>query len=304
LTWHGIGFKKIGVIADKFFRGKNFLREKIMYYIQKSRYQKYYLILATSETDKKRKVECFKNNNVKILGYPRTDFLIEKIFKQKKIKYKKILYAPTYREKNYSLIPFDKSFLKGLNKKLKKNNLTLLIKRHPKDSRIFLDKKYSNIKDITDKTSDIQEVLLRVDKLITDYSSVVTDFILTKKPVIFYIYDKEKYLSECSNFYYDFFKIAPGPLVKKKENLYRYIINDSWFKNKKYQKNIKQVCENANFTKIKVKELIIYPNIKILDSFFPFIYKLINLKYKFIHLFYGKSGNKIFSKNLLCVAKK
>ncbi len=63
------------------------------------------------------------------------------------------------------------------------------------------------------------------------------------------------------------------------------------------EKSIKQVCENANFTKIKVKELIIYPNIKILDSFFPFIYK-------FIHLFYGKSGNKIFSKNLLCVAKK
>jgi CDP-glycerol glycerophosphotransferase (TagB/SpsB family) len=236
LTWHGIGFKKIGVIADKFFRGKNFLREKIMYYIQKSRYQKYYLILATSEIDKKRKVECFKNNNVKILGYPRTDFLIEKILKQKILKYKKILYAPTYREKNYNLIPFDKSFLKNLNKKLKKNNLTLLIKRHPKDSRIFLDKKYSNIKDITDKTSDIQEVLLKVDKLITDYSSVVTDFILTKKPVIFYIHDKEKYLSECSNFYYDFFKIAPGPLVKKKENLYRYIINDSWFKNKKYQK--------------------------------------------------------------------
>ncbi len=69
------------------------------------------------------------------------------------------------------------------------------------------------------------------------------------------------------------------------------------------QKSIEQICFLAGFKNVEVKNIIIYPNISFLDWIFPFIYKLIKIKYKMIFTFYGKKGNNVFSKNLLCIAK-
>lgn len=247
LTWHGTGFKKIGLLDDKYLRHKNSLKYKIMYFIQKNRYKSYFLILATSKADKLRKINCFNNEKVKILGYPRNDYLINRIKNEKDSKQLKILYAPTFRESfiesRFKSEPFSKDFLENLNTKLKKKKMYFLIKKHPKDKRCILKKKYSNIKDISNMYQDIHIILPEIDILISDYSSIITDFGLTNRPIIYYIYDKKHYLSNCRSFYYDYFKICPGPFVNNEEELLNHIFNLSWFKkneyNEEYEKFVK-----------------------------------------------------------------
>ena len=82
--------------------------------------------------------------------------------------------------------------------------------------------------------------------MITDYSSVFTDFAYMKKPVIYYQYDKEDYLLKHVNAglnssYFDFTKDGFGEVVNNEDTLISTI--ESYLKNKckikqKYLKRI------------------------------------------------------------------
>ncbi|MDQ2621702.1 MAG: CDP-glycerol glycerophosphotransferase family protein [Actinomycetota bacterium] len=61
---------------------------------------------------------------------------------------------------------------------------------------------------------DIAELYLAADALITDYSSAMFDFAVTRKPLLFYTYDLEHYRDESRGFYFDFENEAPGPLLR------------------------------------------------------------------------------------------
>ena len=58
---------------------------------------------------------------------------------------------------------------------------------------------------------DITELFLAADVLITDYSSVMFDFAVTGKPMIFLAPDIQKYVAD-RGFYFDFVAEAPGPI--------------------------------------------------------------------------------------------
>ena len=73
--------------------------------------------------------------------------------------------------------------------------------------------------------SDIQELLLITDILITDYSSVMFDFANTKRPMLFYTYDFETYRDDVRGFYMDFEKEAPGPLMRNTEEIIDNVVN-------------------------------------------------------------------------------
>ena len=60
--------------------------------------------------------------------------------------------------------------------------------------------------------SDINELFLAADVLITDYSSVMFDFSVTGKPMIFLTPDLAEYRDKTRGFYFDFEAAAPGPL--------------------------------------------------------------------------------------------
>jgi CDP-glycerol glycerophosphotransferase len=49
--------------------------------------------------------------------------------------------------------------------------------------------------------------------LITDYSSVMFDFAVTGKPMLFFTYDLAEYRDDLRGFYFDFEAQAPGPLL-------------------------------------------------------------------------------------------
>ena len=65
--------------------------------------------------------------------------------------------------------------------------------------------------DVTDYP-DVTELYIAADVLITDYSSVMFDFSVTGKPIIFLAPDIDRYRAE-RGFYFDFEKQAPGPIL-------------------------------------------------------------------------------------------
>ena len=60
--------------------------------------------------------------------------------------------------------------------------------------------------------------------MISDYSSAIWDFAITKKPQILYIYDYEDYNKEFG-LYFDYNDFSPFPKVKTQEELVNAIQN-------------------------------------------------------------------------------
>lgn len=145
-------------------------------------------------------------NNGKILevGHPRNDiffhdngFVKDKVYKHFNIpKDKKIvLYAPTLREDNdincYSLDC--ENLRKALSEKFG-SDWCVMVRLHPLivDFKDDLSFDFTKIIDATDY-SDIQDLLVACDCLITDYSSCVYDYILQEKPAFIFATDVDKY---------------------------------------------------------------------------------------------------------------
>src|SRR5699024_1507687 len=98
----------------------------------------------------------------------------------------------------------------NLNKFLEENDLIIFIRTHQSESNLVSD--YGDrVKLINDDIiGDIMDIVNIFDLLITDYSSIYIDYLLTKKPIIFLPYDKDEYLSKRGlNFEYD--EVTPGP---------------------------------------------------------------------------------------------
>jgi CDP-glycerol glycerophosphotransferase len=66
---------------------------------------------------------------------------------------------------------------------------------------------------------DVRELYLAADVLVTDYSSVMFDFALTGKPMVFYAYDLDRFRDEIRGFYFDLAPQAPGPVVTNEDGL-------------------------------------------------------------------------------------
>lgn len=166
------------------------------------------LSIATSKYCRELLSQMFHMSSKKIVvtGFPRNDVFIEKSLPSKVLKnmwaadeYKYVLYMPTYRPENNSTI--FSAILKltqsvRLIEYMKKNRIRLLIKLHymtkieltdMPDGFYFLEK---------DEISSTQELLNISELLITDYSSCITDFVITRKPSLLYAPDYRQYINE------------------------------------------------------------------------------------------------------------
>lgn len=96
---------------------------------------------------------------------------------------------------------------------LEKHNICLSLKIHPVNRpphKIIADVENMNLLDI----DDVYDVLREFDFLITDYSSVYFDYLLTDKPIIFAPFDMEDYVENDREFYYDYDDMTPGPKAR------------------------------------------------------------------------------------------
>ncbi|EOU1115908.1 CDP-glycerol glycerophosphotransferase family protein [Clostridium perfringens] len=158
-------------------------------------------------------------------GTPRNDILIKNknelnnIIKEKLnigSNKKIILYAPTFR-KNNDLSIYNISYSKIIYKLKEKfgGDWIFLVKLHP--HLILKSKDLVWGDEILDVTAydDIQELLSISDILISDYSSLIFDFALTKKPCFLYVPDIDQYIKNDRNLY---FNIDELPFIKTKNN--------------------------------------------------------------------------------------
>ena len=128
---------------------------------------------------------------------------------------KVLLYAPTFRN-SHSVNVYDIDYELLLNALKQKFNCkwVVIVRLHP--SMIDQKNKINYNETIIDgsSVSDAQELLLISNILITDYSSIMFDFMLTKRPVILYIKDIYDYQKE-RNFY---FELESLPFFSAKSN--------------------------------------------------------------------------------------
>ena len=177
------------------------------------------LMIATSEKVKGYFNSAFGSKKIEVTGYPRNDIISNPslyarylVFEQNIIDSisteKTILYAPTFRDTNRfnREAPIEWGRLNDL---LRKNDATFLIKLHRHDYSMAIKEEYSNIR-VLDNESDMYPLFSKVDLLITDYSSIFFDFLLTDKPVLFFPYDKDDYLTKDRSMYDEYDTVTPG----------------------------------------------------------------------------------------------
>lgn len=222
--WHGAGAFK------KFYLNKNnFILNK------KSVYN-----LLTVSSDKIIDIyqEAFgiERKKVKNLGIPRADIFFkedeklkvkEKFFNEyPKLKNKKIImYAPTFRDNdkgNFKL----KLDIKLMKEKLGKLGYVLFLRLHPsiKKDDISVDNIFSY--DFS-KYEQVSDLLIVSDILISDYSSIIFEFSIMKKPILFYSYDVEDYIKD-RGFYYNYYEFIPNKINYTTEEVINSIINKEW----------------------------------------------------------------------------
>ncbi len=173
-------------------------------------------------------------------------------------KKKTILYAPTLRE-DKDLTCYSLDFKRVLNAVSNKfgNEYVIALRLHPLILELK-DKYLQEFNDIVDATdySDMQELLVASDIIITDYSSCIYDFMLQYKPGFIFATDIKKY-DDGRGLYYPL-TTTPFPVSDNNEDLIKNIKN---FDEKKYKKNVKNFlsvkgCIDDGHASERVVELI------------------------------------------------
>jgi len=233
-TWHGTPLKKL-VFDQEEVMGASPLY-KAQFYKQSRVWD--YLISANHFSTEAFKSAFLFNKEILEYGYPRNDILhsenkeeiAAKIRKKLNIPEgkKTILYAPTWRDNEY--------YGRGEYKFALKLDLRLLKKELGEDYIVLLRTHYfiADSLDVTgledfainvSKYDDISELYLISDILITDYSSVFFDFANLKRPILFYMYDLDKYRDMLRGFYLDIESEVPGPILYTSEEVLEAIKN-------------------------------------------------------------------------------
>ena len=125
-----------------------------------------------------------------------------------------ILYAPTWRDSSTFDLQLD---VVALADRLGKGN-ALLLRTHPLTPPALDERQRACLVDVSGHP-DIRELYLAADVLVTDYSSAMFDFALTRRPMLFFTYDLHEYRDETRGFYLDFEREVPGPLLTTTEEV-------------------------------------------------------------------------------------
>lgn len=214
--WHGVPLKKIALLDPN-------LKKAARIYFKKIFSENYTCILTTSHELIPLMARSFavSEDKIKVWGQPRNDGLFQKndcreilgqLFPDLPEYTKTVLYAPTFRDYGQvQLFPFKDFDQEQLEAFLEKKNMLLFIRTHVAEqgsAAPYLGKRIRFLGN--EQAEDVTGILNIFDCLITDYSSIYIDYLLTDKPMIFLPYDRQQYLDgRGMNFDYD--DVTPGP---------------------------------------------------------------------------------------------
>lgn len=214
--WHGVPLKKIALLDPN-------LKKAARIYFKKIFSENYTCILTTSHELIPLMARSFavSEDKIKVWGQPRNDGLFQKndcreilgqLFPDLPEYTKTVLYAPTFRDYGQvQLFPFKDFDQKQLEAFLDEKNMLLFIRTHVAEqgsAAPYLGKRIRFLGN--EQAEDVTGILNIFDCLITDYSSIYIDYLLTDKPMVFLPYDRQQYLDgRGMNFDYD--DVTPGP---------------------------------------------------------------------------------------------
>jgi CDP-glycerol glycerophosphotransferase (TagB/SpsB family) len=215
--WHGIPLKKI---MFDVFGGREKQKNSMGRFIDwLSPYNKHRndIVIATSELTQNILAKAFRVPLDKVLtcGFPRNDVFFENIEHIENEQFK-CIYMPTFRggmasecdlfEKN----GFD---IEQMEAELAKHNIQLTLRMHPVNKPPYqIVKQIKNSKNIQlDVGNDIYQTINQYDCLITDYSSIYFDFLLSNKPIVFAPFDLDLYKKRERALYFEFEEVTLKP---------------------------------------------------------------------------------------------
>lgn len=179
-------------------------------------------------------------------GTPRCDILLNDMgsIKKKVYQYYNIssgtrlaLYAPTFRnDKKADAFGMDFLKLGTVLKNVTNEEWKIGCRLHPNIREEYQD---NNCISMT-KYSDMQELIVAADILITDYSSCMFDMAIAKKPCILYAPDLEQYMQKERGLYFDI-KQLPFPIAKNMKQLCDIISN---FDKEKYFEDLQNFMKS------------------------------------------------------------
>lgn len=196
-TWHGGGaYKGVGLqrrdttsAIDRNMLSKN---KRVTLYISSS----------TAFTNQTLRESFLYKGEILEIGMPRNDLFFgsseEQVYRLKKKiglpdGYKFIIYAPTFRkDNNYRYMLDYEAIINAFSKRFGGKWIILQRAHYYLTSEVFDDDICIDVSNY----SDMQELLLISDALITDYSSSIWDYSLTNKPGFLYTPDLDYYLKE------------------------------------------------------------------------------------------------------------
>lgn len=140
------------------------------------------------------------------IGAVESEALIEKMRKYKKV----ILYAPTYRDAQYDFVAESGIKFDDLNALMVENDWLFLVKFHP-STRISPNMQINRSHILTiDKFVDSNYIMPFTDVLISDYSSIVFDFMRLQHLIILFPFDKERYNNGSRKFQIEYDELVEG----------------------------------------------------------------------------------------------
>lgn len=180
-------------------------------------------------------------------GYPRNDVLVNPVpcerWQASVRSYRKIMiWMPTYRQHRLhrenemqNEYPYgmpsvhDRSEMEKLQEVCKRENVLLLFRPHPvQELSLFENQSFSHIIIADDQYLEtygitLYELLGHTDALITDYSSVYFDYLLTDRPIALTIEDKDFYFQYFTLAFSDYKAFIKGDYVESFEELLKFI---------------------------------------------------------------------------------
>lgn len=244
-TWHGFALKRIEKDVKEHL-GTGYVKNAI-------KDSKYIDLIVSDSTFMSNVYEnsFWYNGEIVEWGQPRNDILLKsedeisaKVYEHFDLKQesKIILYAPTFRA-NGALNAYNIDY-QGLLKSCEKrfgHKFVVLVRLHPNiaEKCTFLNFEQDKIINAS-FYPDMQELLAAAEIVISDYSSLMFDFAITKKPCFQFATDIEEYKND-RNFYFPVDSM-PFPLCVNNEELQNAIF---LFDEQKYKKNLNAFFERV-----------------------------------------------------------
>lgn len=214
-TWHGTMYKRIGLDLP------TMTPEKAPDYVAER--GKWDLLLSQNPHSSEVFRSAYEWDRELIEdGYPRNDVLFsgspDRCRQALQIKdgVKVIMYAPTWRDDRTDVVThLDVS---ELARQLG-DDYVVLMRGHWRPMRFGSGPALSGRAIDVSTYPSIAELFLVADAVITDYSSLMFDYSITGRPMIFYVPDLADYRDVVRGVYFDLAESAPGPVVETFEDV-------------------------------------------------------------------------------------